>query len=308
MLLSLLVLLACGGDDSTSTQTSDTSDTSDSSDSSDTSGSADSADTGETNDTADTSTADTSDTSNGDSGDTSDSDEPLPECDLLTPYRGCTANVTSNLFGLNYYVTTWDADGRVTSDDTYAEAARTTFAGRTSYLYTDGLLTSIERSDATGNVWGRLTYTYNADGNLTQLFDGDNRTTYQYNREGRLVSRVQESRGGMPIVCTWTWTTTATGADYDEDCMGYRASGSVDTRGLETFRVIYDRTSGDHASETTKVWRTDCQPVSEATDRLLGGTDSSIVYAYDASGRQTGLVSESASGTLNATSSFTCPD
>lgn len=170
-----------------------------------------------------------------------------------------------------------------------------------------GRLTSIERSDAMGNVWGRFTYTYDADGHLTQLFDGDNRTAYRYNREGRLVSRIQESRVGMPIVCTWSWTTTATGADYDEDCMGYRASGSVDTRGLETFRVIYDRTSGDPASETTKVWRTNCQPLSEATDRLLGGTDSSLAYAYDANGRQTGLVSESASGTLNATSSFTCP-
>ncbi len=97
------MLLACRGDDSTSTQTSDTSDTSD------TSGSADSADTGETNDTADS-----IDTSSGVSGDTSDSDEPLPECDLLTPYRGCTADTNGY-----HSVKTWDADGRIASDDHY---------------------------------------------------------------------------------------------------------------------------------------------------------------------------------------------
>jgi YD repeat-containing protein len=189
----------------------------------------------------------------------------------------------------------------------YLEATHATLAYRTVYRYTDVLFVSVEQRDASGNVFSTVTYTYDADGNRTQLFDGVNRTTYRYNGEGRLVSSVQESRGGIPIVCTWDWTTTATGADYDEDCMGYRASGSVDTRGLETFRVVYDLTSGDPASETTKVWRTDCQPLSEATDRLLGGTDSSLAYAYDANGRQTGLVSESASGTFSATSSYTCP-
>jgi hypothetical protein len=292
LLSSLILLIACGDDGSETTDPADTSDTS---------GSADSADTGETNDTSDS-----SDTSTGDTSDTSDSDEPLPECDLLTPYRGCTADVTSELYGLNYYVATWDADGRISSDDHYYEEAHTTFLFRQAYFYTEGRLSSIERTDPSGNVWSRLTYTYDDAGNMTQFYDGTFRTTYRYDDEGRVVFRSQQTTT-MPLVCTWSWTTTATGAEYTEDCMGYRASGSVDTRGLETFRVVYDLTSGEPASETTKVWRTDCQPISETEEYLLSEGGRSTTYAYDADARQTEIVQETATGTRRSASTYTCP-
>jgi YD repeat-containing protein len=292
-LSGLILLIACGDDGSKVADPADTS------------GSADSADTGETNDTSDssdTSTGDTGETNDTSTGDTGDTDEPLPECDLLTPYRGCTADVTSELYGLNYYVTTWDADGRISSDDYYYEEAHTTFAGRTAYLYTDGRLSSVERTDPSGNVWSRFTYTYDDAGNLTQFYDGTFRTTYRYDDEGRVVYRSQQTTT-MPLVCTWSWTTTATGADFDEECMGYRASGSVDTRGLETFRIYYDLTSGEPATEATKVWRTDCQPVSETFEYLLSEGGRSTTYAYDAEDRQTEIVSE----TTRSVSTYTCP-
>ena len=141
---------------------------------------------------------------------------------------------------------------------------------------------------------------------MTQFYDGTFSTTYRYDDEGRVVFRSQQTTT-MPLVCTWSWTTTATGADYTEDCMGYRASGSVDTRGLETFRVVYDLTSGEPASETTKVWRTDCQPISETEEYLLSEGGRSTTYAYDADARQTEIVQETASGTRRSASTYTCP-
>ena len=292
LLSSLLVLVACGEGDTKPADTAETADTSD------TSGAADSADTGET---IDTSTEDT-----GDTNDTGDSDEPLPECDLLTPYRGCTADVSADSNGY-HAVATWDGDGRIATRDYFLEAAHTTLAYRVVYLYTDGLLTRVEQQDASGNVYSAFTYTYDAAGNLTRFHDGTFRTDYRYDAEGRVVYRSQQTTT-MPLVCTWSWTTTATGADYEEDCMGYRASGSVDTRGLETFRVFYDMASGDPANETTKEWRGDCQPVSETLVYLLGGAAGTrTTYAYDAEDRQTEIVWETSSGTTRSVSTYTCP-
>ena len=286
MLLSSLLLVACGDDDSKTADLADTADTS---------GAVDTADTGATNDTSDISTEDTGDT-----------DAPLPECDLLTPYRGCTADVSADSNGY-FSMKAWDGDGRLDSQDYYLEEAHTTLAYRVVYLYTDGLLTRVEKRDASGNVYGAFTYTYDSAGNLTQFFDGTFQTTYQYNAEGRLVSRLQQTTT-MPLHCTWSWTSTASGANYEENCMGYLASGSVDTRGLETFRVFYDMASGEPANETTKVWRSDCQPISETLEYLLGtAVGTSTMYAYDADDRQTEIVEDSGSGTFRTLLTYTCP-
>jgi YD repeat-containing protein len=297
MLLSLLALLvACGGDTPKDTSAADTADTTDTGGTEDTS----------VTDTADTAdTADTTDTSGGDTSDTGEP-EPLPACDLLTPYRGCTADVVSDA-GVTF-VATWDADGRMTSEDFYTDATHTTRVRRTVYLYTDGRLSSVEYRDASDTVTGRLTYTYDAAGNLTQIYDGRFRTRYTYDAEGRMLTSTQET-SSRPIFCSRTWTSTATGDDYEESCEGYRYTGSVDTRMLETLRVFYDQASGEEALVTTRVFRADCQPVSEIVDALRGTNDMNRQYSYDANGRLTEDVTDYMTGApvQRTTRTYTCP-
>ncbi len=301
LISSLFLLLACGGDTPKDTSPTDTGDTgaTDDTSSTDTSG-------GDTTDTSDTSGGDTADTSGGDTSDTGEP-EPLPACDLLTPYRGCTADGVVNDVG--FVVLTWDADGRLTSEEFYAEAAHTTRTRRTVYLYTDGRLSSVEYRDSSDTVTGRLTYTYNAAGHLTQVYDGRFRTRYTYDEEGRMLSSSQET-GSRVIFCSRTWTSTASGDDYEESCDGYRYTGSVDTRMLETLRVFYDMTSGEEAIVTTRVFRRDCQPVSETVDALRGSGDMSRQYTYDANGRLTEDVTDYLTGApvMRTTRTYTCPE
>lgn len=298
LLSSLILLIACGDDGS---KTSDPADTAD------TSGSVDTADTADTGATIDTSTEDSGDT--GDTSDTDDSDEPLPECDLLTPYRGCTAiGASTDVRG--YFITTWDAEGRTLSEDVYTDATYTTLSRRTVYAYTEGQLTSVEYRGSSDELLYTATYSYDSAGNLVEItMDNEARTTtrYRYDGEGRMVGwdRMSSGRGSG---CSRSWTTTATGADYEETCSdGGSYTGTVDTRMLETLRV--GQQSGVEFERIERVFRRDCQPVSENRTTATPGGDRFRQHTYDASGR---LVQEAVDypeeGVLqNMTLTYTCP-
>ncbi len=308
MLLSLLSLLsllvACGGDTPKDTSPADT---------------ADAVDTGATNDTSDTdtsggdtSTTDTSDTSGGDTSDTSGGDtgevEPLPACDTLTPYRGCTAVVGSDIPGAYVTEIAWDADGRVTRADAYTDASRTVLVSSVTYTYTDGLLTRLEYRNAAGEVDDTVTYTYDAAGHLATEVSTYAATEYTRDDEGRILTSAQYSYTGSVTNCTRTWTSTATSDDYEETCSSrtntniYR--GSQDSRGLETFRGHYGNDGTTLQSSTTRVWRLDCQLESEVDGYMRQA------WTYDANNRLVGGTRDYVSGAPGSviTYTYTCPE
>jgi YD repeat-containing protein len=311
MLFSLVSLLvACGDEAPKDTSPADTSDTVDTGVTDDTSATdtsnTDTADTTDTGDTSDTG-GDTSDTSGGDTGEV----EPLPACDLLTPYRGCTATgVSTDIRG--YHIVTWDAEGRIVSENVYTDATYTALSRRTVYVYTDGLLTSVEYRGSADDLQYTATYRYDSSGNLLSISEDTTArasTRYTYDSAGRMISweRTSSGRGSG---CNREWTSTATGADYRETCSdGGDYTGAVDTRMLETLRVGVVAGTGTEFERTERVFRRDCQPASAIATYPTRGGDTTRAYAYDASGRLTGETitypEESVVHTLTRT--YTCP-
>ncbi len=310
MLLSLLSLLvACGGDTPKDTSPTDTADTVDTGGTEDTS-TTDTSNTDTDTSGGDTSTTDTSDTSGGDTSDTGEP-EPLPACDLLTPYRGCTATgASTDIRG--YHIVTWDAEGRMVSEDVYTDATYTALSRRTVYVYTDGLLTSVEYRGSADDLQYTATYRYDSAGNLLSISEDTTAratTRYTYDSEGRMISWERTS-SGRGSACSRRWTSTATGADYEENCTdGGTYTGTVDTRMLETLRVGVVSGTTTEVERTERVFRRDCQPASAIATYPTRGGDTTRAYAYDASGRLTGETiaypEESVVHTLTRT--YTCP-
>jgi YD repeat-containing protein len=302
MLFSLVALLvACGGDTPKDTSPADTADTGVTDDTANTDTSnTDTADTSGS-DTADT--ADTADTSGGDTGEV----EPLPACDTLTPYRGCTAVAGYDTPGAYVFESVWDADGRNARTDAYTDASRTVLVSSVTYTYTDGLLTRLEYRDAAGEVSDTVTYTYDAAGHLATEVSTYAATEYTRDDEGRILTSAHYSYTGSVTNCTRTWTSTATSDDYEETCVArtntniYR--GSQDSRGLETFRGHYGTDGTTLQSSTTRVWRMDCQIESQDDGAMRQA------WTYDANNRLIGSTLEWVSGAPGSVSTYTytCP-
>jgi YD repeat-containing protein len=206
----------------------------------------------------------------------------------------------------------WDAEGRMVSEDVYTDATYTALSRRTVYVYTDGLLTSVEYRGSADDLQYTATYRYDSAGNLLSISEDTTAratTRYTYDDEGRMISweRTSSGRGSG---CSREWTSTASGADYRETCSdGGDYTGAVDTRMLETLRVGVVAGTGTEFERTERVFRRDCQPVSESAAYPTRGGDTTRAYAYDASGRLTGETiaypEESVVHTLTRT--YTCP-
>ena len=302
---TLLLLLACGGDTPKDTSPADTGDTGATDDTSSTDTSSTDTSGGDTTDTSDT-----SDTGGSDTADTGEPD-PLPACDLLTPYRGCTATgASTDIRG--YHIVTWDAEGQMVSEDVYTDATYTALSRRTVYVYTDGLLTSVEYRGSADDLQSTATYRYDSNGNLVEISsDNTARTTtrYTYDSEGRMIASEQTS-SGRGSGCNRTWTNTPSGAAYLETCSdGGEYRGAVDSRMLETQRIGVLAGTTTEFERTERVFRRDCQPVSASTTYPTRSGDTTRAYTYDASNRLTGeSIAYPEDGVVQTlTRTYTCP-
>ena len=167
----------------------------------------------------------------------------------------------------------------------------------TSYSYdADGDVTQILVKDASGNVTGDLTYTYDADGRPITATSLDGTWTYSYNGDSELVRAVFDSTDDSIANQDLT---------YEYDAAGNRTktifNGAVDdytTNGLNQYTAVdgttYDYDANGNLVSMTQSGQTTTYTYNDQNELVeVSGPSGTTTYTYDALGN---VVSTTADG------------
>jgi len=178
-------------------------------------------------------------------------------------------------------------------------------SGTTNYSYdADDDLTGISYSDAPSGMStpSSVTYSYDADGNRTEMTDGTGTTTYTYNSLEELVS-VEDGAGNT--------VTYGYDADGNRTCLSYPNSGSDNCSNSDSGTGIVTY-AYDDAGELTQMtdWLGNTTNFSYDADgeltstTLPSATDTIVDDAYDAASNVTDTYTDAA-GTTTELASLT---